>query len=75
MVNGEVTLNFSKRSFRLNMNPIRKSGVFLLLNVMAKEKSKEKKLKKLNMQLVQFRDNPVKVKNIQNRIATVESGK
>lgn len=42
---------------------------------MAKEKSKEKRLKKLNMQLVQFKDNPVKVKDIQNRIATVESQK
>jgi hypothetical protein len=40
-----------------------------------KEKSKDKKLKKLNMQLVQFKDNPVKVKNIQGRIATIESGK
>ena len=32
-------------------------------------------LKKLNMQLVQFKDNPAKAKKIQGRIATVESGK
>lgn len=42
---------------------------------MAKERSKEKMLKKLNMQLTQFKDNPVKAARVKGRIATVESQK
>lgn len=42
---------------------------------MAKPKSKAKKLKKLHEQLVRFKDNPRKMKNIEGRIATVESEK
>ena len=42
---------------------------------MAKEKSKEKRLKKLYMQLVQYKDNPAKAKRIEGRIATVENTK
>jgi len=42
---------------------------------MAKEKSKEKRLKKLYEQLVQYKDNPVKVKRVEGRIATLENSK
>jgi len=42
---------------------------------MAKEKSKKKKLKKLREQLVSFKDNPKKAKNIEGRIKTVENSK
>jgi len=42
---------------------------------MAKEKSKTKKLKKLNDQLKSHSQNPKMVANLKNRIATVESGK
>ena len=42
---------------------------------MAKEKSKNKTLKKLREQLVQFRDNPVKARNIEGRITTLENSK
>ena len=42
---------------------------------MAKEKSKENRLKKLNQQLIGFKDNPKKAKNIEGRIKTVESSK
>jgi hypothetical protein len=39
------------------------------------EKSKVKKLKNLNNQLMSFKDNPAKAARIQNRILTVESQK
>ena len=40
-----------------------------------KEKSKEKRLKKLNDQLKSHSQNPKMVANLKNRIATVEAGK
>ena len=59
------------------MNPIRKSGVFLLLKikVMAKgtEKSKERIVKKLKEQLVQFRNNPERLRRVQGKLATAEN--
>jgi len=42
---------------------------------MAKEKSKEKKLKKLNDRLKSHSQNQRMVVNLMGRIATVESGK
>ena len=42
---------------------------------MAKEKSKEKRLKKLNDQLKSHSQNPKMVAKLKDRIATVESGK
>ena len=42
---------------------------------MGKEKSKVKKLKKLNDQLKNHSQNPRMVANLKNRIATIESGK
>jgi len=42
---------------------------------MAKEKSKEKRLKKLNDQLKSHSQNPKMVAKLKGRIATVESGK
>ena len=42
---------------------------------MAKEKSKEKRLKKLYEQLVQYKDNPAKAKRVESRIATLENSK
>ena len=42
---------------------------------MAKEKSKTKKLKKLNDQLKSHSQNPRMVAKLESRIATVESGK
>ena len=42
---------------------------------MGKEKSKEKKLKKLNDQLKGHSENPKMVAKLKQRIATVQSGK
>ena len=42
---------------------------------MGKEKSKEKKLKKLNDQLKSHSDNPRMVANLKARILTVSKGK
>jgi len=39
------------------------------------EKSKEKRLKNLYMQLVQYKDNPAKAKKVEGRIATLENSK
>ena len=39
------------------------------------EKSKEKIVKKLREQLVKFKDNPEKLRRVQGRLATAESGK
>jgi len=59
------------------MNPIRKSGVFLLLKIMAKstEKSKDRVIKKLKEQLVKFRDNPEKAKRVQGKLMSLENSK
>jgi len=39
------------------------------------EKSKDRVIKKLKEQLVQFRDNPEKLRRVQGRLATAENSK
>lgn len=42
---------------------------------MAKEKSKEKRIKKLKEQLVRYKDNPKMAAKVQGRLTTAENSK